>query len=95
VDGEGVLDGAGELDLARLGVALFACFGIEPVALNEAICGVATLTGVTADGAAALSPLPAVALPIPNATPKATTTAATASAAKRPGVIDRCRSRRA
>jgi hypothetical protein len=31
-----------------------------------------------------------VALPMPNAAPKATTTAAAAMAAKRPGVMTRC-----
>jgi hypothetical protein len=84
-----VLDGAGELDFAGFGVARFACFGIEPEAAKDAICGVATLTGVTADGAEALSPLPPAALPIPNATPNAITTAATAIAAKRPAVMSR------
>jgi hypothetical protein len=34
-------------------------------------------------------------LPMPNAAPKATTTAIAATAANRPGVIGRCRSRRA
>ena len=65
------------------------CFGIEPPDVeNDVTWGVPpTDTGVTADGACALPSLLAVALPMPNAAPKATTTAATAIAAKRPGVI--------
>jgi hypothetical protein len=95
VDGAGDPDGAGLLPLA-FGAFFFACFGSAPDAANDASFGAgATLTGVTADGAVALSSPPDVALPMPKATAKATTTAAIAIAAKRPGVIGRCRTRRA
>jgi hypothetical protein len=80
---------------ARLGAARLACLGIEPDAENETSFGVATVTGVTADGAEALSLPPPAALPIAKAAPKAITTAAIATAAKRPAVIDLCRFRRA
>jgi hypothetical protein len=65
------------------------CFGIEPPdAENDpTFGGSGTCTGVTADGACALPSSLAVALPMPKAAPKATTTAATAIAAKRPCVI--------
>lgn len=71
------------------GAFLCFCFGIDPVGVNDdPIDGAfATFTAVTADGAWALSSFFAVALPMPNAAPNATTTAATATAAKRPGVI--------
>jgi hypothetical protein len=94
LDGAGDVEGAGVARFARFGVGRLACFGIVPDGLNDTSFGAATVTGVTADGAAALSPPPPAALPMPNATPNATTTAATAIAAKRPGVIGRCRSRR-
>jgi hypothetical protein len=75
------------------GAFLCFCFGSEPVGVNDdPIDGVpATFSGVTADGALPLSSFFAVALPIPNAAPNATTTTATAIAANRPGVI-RCTS---
>jgi hypothetical protein len=98
-DGAGVgVDGAGELPLELLGFGSFFCFwdGSEPDGENDVSSGAApTLTGVTADGAAALSSFFAVALPMPNATPNATTTAATAIAAKRPAVMRPGRCRRA
>jgi hypothetical protein len=87
-------EGAGEERFARFGALRFACFGMAPEAVNDTSFGVATLTGVTADGADAFSLPPPAALPMPNAAPKATTTATTAIAAKRPGLIGRCRSRR-
>jgi hypothetical protein len=95
-DGAGVgFDDGAEL-LARFGAFFLACFGSEPDGVNDTSFGAAgTLTGVTADGAAPLSSPLDVALPTPNATAKATTTTATAMAANRPGVIGRCRSRRA
>lgn len=96
VDGAGDgLEGAGVLLPPPLLAFFFGAFflagaGSEPDVVNETICGAgATLTGVTADGAAALSLLPPVALPMPNAAPKATTTTAAAAAAKAPGLI-RC-----
>jgi hypothetical protein len=96
VAGAGVGDELGAGVLARLGAFFFAGFGSGPEGVNDASFGAAgTLTGVTADGAAALSLPPELALPMPNAAPKATTTTATAMAANRPGVIGRCRSRRA
>lgn len=95
LDGVDGVEGAGVARLARRVAGRFACLGSEPDAVNDTSLGAATVTGVTADGAAALPPPPAVALPMPNATPNATTTAATAIAANFPGVIGRCRSRRA
>jgi hypothetical protein len=94
-DGAGEAEGAGVL-LLGFGAFFFACFGSAPDGENDASFGAgATLTGVTADGAAALLLLLEVALPMPNATPNATTMAATAMAANRPGVIGLCRTRRA
>jgi len=70
--------------------------GSEPVGANEATSGPpATWTGVTADGAAASFSPPPVALPAAKAAPKASTMAAAAMAAKRPGVIGPGTSRRA
>jgi hypothetical protein len=101
--GEGVGDGVGVGEVVGdavpppppppEGAFLCFCFGIDPVGVNDdPIDGVAaTFSVVTADGAWALSSFFAVALPMPNAAPNATTTAATAMAAKRPGVI-RCTS---
>jgi hypothetical protein len=80
-----------------LGFGCFFCFGdgSEPDGAYEASCGgPLTAIGVTADGAAPLASFDAVALPIPKAAPKATATAATAMAAKRPGVMTRCTFRR-
>jgi hypothetical protein len=80
--------------LAGFGFFFCFCDGSEPDGENEASCGGSlTAIGVTADGAAAFESFDPVALPIANAAPNATTTAATAMAAKRPCVMTRRTSR--
>jgi hypothetical protein len=59
--------------------------GSEPDGENDAISGgSATLTAVTADGAAALEPSPPVALPAAKAAPNASTAATAAIAMSLP-----------
>jgi hypothetical protein len=82
--------------LLRLASFFLLIAGRDPDAENDASLGAAaTLTGVIADGAWLRPLLDAVALPIPNAAPNATSTDATAIAVRRPGLMSRCRRRRA
>jgi hypothetical protein len=65
----------------------FTGAGSAPDGENDASCGAAaTWTGLTAEGAAVVL-VPALALPIPNAAPKATSAATTPMAVSLPGVI--------
>jgi hypothetical protein len=87
--GVGVLDGAGVLGAgaAFFGFGFF-CAGSEPDGVYETTCGAAaTWAGFTADGAAAFSLLPPLALPMPKAAPNATSAATTPMATSLPGVI--------
>jgi hypothetical protein len=90
-DGVGVAAGVGALEGA--GAAFFFAFGgfflagSEPDGEYATSAGAgATWIGLTADGAAVLLLLP-LALPMPNAAPKATSAATTPMATSFPGVI--------
>jgi hypothetical protein len=91
--GEGVGDGVLLPPPPPLGFGFGFFFGLtgagsEPEGVNAAKLGApATATGFTAEGAAPPFLPPALALPIPNAAPKATTAATAPIAANRPGVI--------
>jgi hypothetical protein len=92
---DGVADPPPPPEPAAFGFFFCFCDGSEPDDEYDASCGGSlTAIGVTADGAAPFPSFDAVALPMPNAAPNATTMAATAMAAKRPEVMSRCTSRR-
>ncbi len=87
VDGVEGVDGVAGAAFFFFGFGGFLRAGSEPEGLYATSCGGgATCAGVTAEGAAVFLD-PPLALPIPNAAPKATRAATTPMAASLPAVI--------